>query len=227
MRQLTILGLTSIIIAALFFTIKFYSADLHYYNVKNNVERWRKDPTSANLESVEASFIRIDKAISLSSDNALYYQLRAQLHEWKSYISPSNKRIHLEKAIEDYKKSLRYRPYWAPTWINLAWVKWRLNELDKDFELYLANALKTGPQQASVHYFIVDFAFAQYNLKSANYLLVYKLLPSHLQMGLKNPLSERRVLKTIKDRNAAVLACRLLKNESLQLRKKIPECASA
>lgn len=224
MRQLRILGLASIVIVALFFTIKFYIADLHYYNVKNNVERWRKDPTSADLESIEKSMVRIDKAISLSSDNALYYQLRGQLHEWKSYISPLDKRFHLKNATSEYKKSLVYRPYWAPTWINLAWVKWRLNELDEDFELYLANALKTGAQQASVHYFIVDFAFAQYNLKSAKYLLVYKLLPLHLKMGLQNPLSERNVLKAIKERNASELACRLLKSEPLRLRKKIPEC---
>ncbi len=224
MKQVYILSFVSLLLWLIYCSWSNYVAHLHYYNVKNSFDFWRKHPEQLRLNDVEQNFISINSALSLVPDNSVYYQTRGQLYEWLAVLDSENREGILKRAIQDYQTSLEYRPLWAPTWINLASVKWRLGEIDEEFKGYLSNAIDVGSNQASVHKFIVKFGLTHYKAKTPGYILVYEQLPKHLALGLINPLSEREIVMTVDMLQLHGFACRLLKNEASNVRKKIRNC---
>lgn len=205
-------------------SFSFFKAHIYYYSVKNELTFLRDNPDAVTLEIIDENFERINKAIELAPYNPLYLEARAQFFEWKALYDNRNATIWFMYAKKDYLESLVYRPLWAPTWINLAAVKWKLGEIDEEFENYLNLALASGPQQAAVHSFIVEFALAQYKAKSPYYGLVYRDLPKHFKLGLQNPLSASKVKSLIDKYNASRLACQILSGSSKRIRSKVKGC---
>ena len=224
MRRVFTLSFIAVLLCSIYYAFVFGIAQLHYYNVKNSLDFWRKNPELLRLKDVDENLERINSAVALMPDNPLYYQSRGQVFEWKAIVDKQNSVLLLQEAMQNYQTSLAYRPLWAPTWINLASVKWKLGELDEEFKQYLEKAIITGPQQASVHKFIVKFGLAHYRARSSGYVLVYKQLPKHLALGLRNPLSERDILQSINTYQLQDFACRLLEGEPPRIRSKIKGC---
>ena len=202
----------------------FFKAHINYYSVRNELTFLLDNPDAVTSEIIDENCERINKAIDLAPYNPLYLEARAQLFEWKALHDHNNSTRWYMSAKQDYLKSLAYRPLWAPTWINLAAVKWKLNEIDEEFENYLNLALVSGPQQAAVHSFIVEFALAQYKAKSPHYALVYRYLPKHLKLGLQHPLSEAKVKTSIDKFNASDLVCRILSGSAKRTMAKVKGC---
>ena len=159
----------------------------------------------------------IDKA----PNNALYYQLQGQLFEWlhfstnlasdlETVTKANNGPDELHRAMLSYKKSLKLRPNWSGGWIGLASVKWKLGELDSQFYQYLDTAVSVGPQDAIVHRFIAEFGITMYVNRSVHYAKILKRLRHHLDLGIKNPLSRKSILKLISENNINEPACRWL-----------------
>lgn len=192
-----------------------------YYSVKNSLDGWNSAPSSVSKKDVEIALTKIENVIDKAPNNALYYQLQGQLFEWlhfstnlasdlKTVTKANNEPDELHRAMLSYKKSLKLRPNWSGGWIGLASVKWKLGELDSQFYKYLDTAVSVGPQDAIVHRFIAEFGITMYVNRSVHYAKILKQLRHHLDLGIKNPLSRKLILKLISENSLNEPACRWL-----------------
>lgn len=192
-----------------------------YYSIKNSLDGWNSAPSSVSKKDVEIALTKIENVIDKAPNNALYYQLQGQLFEWlhfstslasdlETVTKANNGPDELHRAMLSYKKSLKLRPNWSGGWIGLASVKWKLGELDSQFYQYLDNAVSVGPQDAIVHRFIAKFGITMYMNRSVHYAKILKRLRHHLDLGIKNPLSRKLILKLISENNLNEPACRWL-----------------
>tara|TARA_B100000929_G_scaffold164216_1_gene130081 strand:- start:1147 stop:1896 length:750 start_codon:yes stop_codon:yes gene_type:complete len=205
-----------------------------YYSVKNSVDSWNSTPSSVSVKEVEIALTKIEEVIDKTPNNALYYQLEGQLYEWLHFsfandsevlTSANNQTSTLQSAALSYKESLKLRPNWSGGWIGLASVKWKLGELDSQFYQYLDNAVNVGPQDAIVHRFIAEFGITMYVNKSVHYAKILKRLRHHLDLGIKNPLSRKSILKLISDNNLNEPVCRWLGQSTFAVSTGLLNCA--
>ncbi len=212
----------------LYFSWQQLTVGNSYYRVKNNLDTWQQSPSLANEPSAKSMLEEIDSAIEKFPDNALYYQLRAQTIEWLVYAQPTERRSVkvnlLNVAYKDYKKSLELRPTWAGSWVGLATIKWKLDELDETFYSYLQQAEKFGPQDSLTHMFYAEFGLNMFSLRSIHFVKVEAQLKKHIHLGLLNPISRDAVLKSISKHNAKQAVCVWLKKYPNSSSKRILGC---
>ena len=216
---------------ALVLSAQQFMAGNAYYSVKNSIEKWQRTPDQLSEEGVDNALSQINKAVSAFPNNAFYYQMRGQVFEWYSqtqYVSgqlPTNKQLdYLNEAFVNYEKSIQLRPNWSGSWVGLASIKWKKNELDEVFYQYLNMAIESGPQDAILHKFIVEFGLTMFNARSVHYVNVRDLLKKHLALGLANPLSRDFVLAVIARQRSQKVVCRWLNQAQYSIRKHIPGC---
>ena len=207
---------------------QFFVSGNYYYRVNNQLEAWQSNPELVTQNKVSDAITKIDSAISMFPSNALYYQMRGQLYEWQAFVNNSaansdNLKI-LKIAFANYQQSLLLRPFWPASWIGLASVKWKLNEVDDIFYQYMNKAVQVGPQDAVVHKFIVEFGLANYAARSPEYIKVVQPLKHHMELGLANPHSRESIVQSIVSYNAQEPACRWMRLASYPVRKRIPDC---
>ena len=207
-----------------YWSAQFFLASNAYYSVKNNVEQWQREPSRVSVEKANAALTQINVSIGYFSENSLYFQMRGQVYEWLAYTGSDNSNLYLNDAISSYQKSILLRPYWAASWVGLASSKWKLNEVDDEFYHYLATAQEVGPQDAVLHSFISEFGLSMFEARSIHYVNVRNILTKHLDLGLQNPLSRKRIVQSITDKALEATACRWLKSSQYSVRKQIPGC---
>ncbi|MBQ4828196.1 VpsP family polysaccharide biosynthesis protein [Alteromonas sp. MMG017] len=215
---------------------QFFVSGNYYYRVNNQLEAWQSKPELVTQSKVSDAITKIDSAISMFPNNALYYQMRGQLYEWQAFVSQkaaqstaqsaaeSDKMNSLKLAFTNYQQSLSLRPLWPASWIGLASVKWKLNEVDDTFYQYMNKAAQTGPQDAVVHKFIVEYGLANFSARSPEYINVIQPLKHHMKLGLANPHSREAIVQSIVRYNAEEPACRWMRLASYPVRKRIPNC---
>ena len=212
----------------LYFSWQQLTVGNSYYRVKNNLDTWQQSPSLANETSARIMLEEIDSAIEKFPDNALYYQLRAQTIEWLVYAQPTERKSEkldlLNVAYEDYQKSLELRPAWAGSWVGLATIKWKLDELDESFYSYLQQAEKFGPQDSLTHIFYAEFGLNMFSIRSIHFVRVKSQLKKHIHLGLLNPLSRNAVLKSISNHDAKQVVCVWLKKHPNSSSRKILGC---
>jgi len=221
---------------------QFFVSGNYYYRVNNQLEAWQSNPTLVTQSKVSDAITKIDSAISMFPNNALYYQMRGQLYEWQAFVlqkaaqsaadnhrqstADSNKNNSLKLAFANYQQSLSLRPLWPASWIGLASVKWKLSEVDDTFYQYMNKAAQTGPQDAVVHKFIVEYGLANFSARSPEYIKVVQPLKHHMKLGLVNPHSREAIVQSIVNYNVEEPACRWMRLASYPVRKRIPNCVT-
>ncbi|WP_218397044.1 VpsP family polysaccharide biosynthesis protein [Alteromonas lipotrueae] len=207
---------------------QFFVSGNYYYRVNNQLNAWQSNPERVTASKVSDAITKIDSAISMFPNNALYYQMRGQLYEWQAFTAngtaDSNKASMLNLAAANYHQSLLLRPLWPASWVGLASVKWKRNEVDDTFYQYMNKAIEVGPQDAIVHQFIVEFGLANYAARSPEYIKVIQLLKHHMNLGLINPHSREAIVQSIVNYNAEEPACRWMRLAAYPVRKRIPNC---
>ena len=223
------LSICAVAFYGLFCSWQQFTVGNSYYRVKNNLEIWQQSPSLADESSSQSMLEAIDSAIEKFPDNALYYQLRAQTIEWLVYAKTTEKASEkvdlLDAAYKDYKKSLELRPKWAGSWLGLATIKWKLDELDETFYSYLEQAENFGPQDSLTHIFYSEFGLNMFSLRSIHFVKVKAPLKKHIHLGLLNPLSRNAVLKSISEHNAKQVVCVWLKKYPNSSSRRILGCA--
>ncbi|WP_420935748.1 VpsP family polysaccharide biosynthesis protein [Alteromonas sp. A081] len=178
-----------------------------YYSVKNTLEIWQNDPNKASLQKAEEALVKIDNALSYFPDNALYHQIKGQIFEWLAFVDRNAQSGYFTNANVSYRNSIHLRPNWSGSWIGLATVKWKKQQLDEQFYEYLNMAIKVGPQDAITHVFIIEYGFAMLSARDVQFVKIRQNLKQHLPLGLINPLSRKQVISAIEKYNAKPTAC--------------------
>lgn len=208
----------------LVWSAQLFIAGNAYYSVKNTLDLWQDDPDLASQQDAEQALVKIAYALSYFPKNALYHQVKGQVHEWLAFINSTGQQSSFTNATQSYRKSVYFRPNWSGSWIGLATVKWKQWQLDNEFYEYLATAERVGPQDAITHVFIAEYGFAMLSARSLEFVRVKNQLKHHLPLGLINPLSRKQVITAIEKYDAKQTACSWLNTDENEGPYKVLGC---
>jgi hypothetical protein len=92
-----------------------------------------------------------------------------RLYEWRSMTAEGGAAAtaDLAQAIDHYRASLRIRPAWPYTWLDLATAKARGQQFDHEFQTAFAAALRFGPWETQVQHGAVQLALSSWGGLSA------------------------------------------------------------
>ncbi len=128
-------------------------ADVYARPVINEIRKWQK----GEKQFVEKDWTRVrtdlEKALALDPNNPDTNHFMAIALEGQ-YADLPPKTVDAEPArraaLDYYRKAVRLRPVWPYTWIDLALVKYRLGELDKEFYDAWHRSVELGPFEPGV-----------------------------------------------------------------------------
>lgn len=100
--------------------------------------------------------LRPDFPASLGDMHVL---LAAELPVWNAEA-----KAHHRAALEHYRAAISRRPSWPYTWVNLAAVKFRLAELDREFFSALERAAMLGPWEPQIQKTVADLGLAAWEV---------------------------------------------------------------
>jgi len=193
-------------IVGFFNALRFGSASLDYYSVRDAVDDWELNasiPTEAEFEQTKGA---INTANVLHYSNPLYIDLSGQLDEWGA-ISGFEETVGLKQAQANYIEATKIRPLWPVTWANLVMVKWRLQEFDEEMLDYLSRANKLGPQSVEVHILFVRMGLSLFAANHPMYAYIKDTVRERLRRGLRNPYSRDKIVSFINSTKSMSTAC--------------------
>jgi len=188
-------------------------ASVNFYNVKNNIEKWRNDPSASDVKHYLTTKNNSLLANQYHPDNALYLDMMAQVDEWGVILEFENAAEGLKSAKQHYLRATQLRPLWPVTWASLVKVKWRLQEFDDEMLYYLEQANVLGPKKPEVNILFANLGLALYKNNHPMLLQIRPMFYQRLAQGLVNPYSRKPVQQIIEKYQAEGLVCRWLRDE--------------
>lgn len=213
-----------ICLLGLYFSYKFGGASLSYYSVRNSISEWQAEGGAEDAKKFQTAFNAASKASSGHPTHPLYQYLTGQVIEWgivSGHLTPDE----LYRAKSYYLNAAKLRPTWPVTWASLALVKWRLNNLDDEFWVYLNKADSYGPMQPEVHVLFSKLGLSLYNANNLMFLEIRLDTIKRLSLGLRNSSSRQEILQFINFTNSNETVCRWLKSDEEYITKNILKCS--
>ena len=187
------------------------SAAMHYYKANNRLVQWAAQGNIASNSDYENTKSTAKQAVKLSNNNPLYLDVLADVYQWGLYQNfESNSAKVVEEAMQLYQLSIQNRPVWPVTWANMAMLKWRINEFDSEFKLYLNQADKLGRSQPEVHLLFTELGLAAYKARHPLYTEYQQRIKHRLYQALLTPQSRDRALALIDKYELQRTTCRWL-----------------
>ena len=111
-------------------------------------------------------------------------------------------REHRRTALDYYREAIARRPSWPYTWANLAAVKFRLAELDREFFTALERATALGPWEPEIQRTIADLGLAAWDALSEEPRMQVR---ANIERGMRRQ-GETMVRLALRHRRADVVA---------------------
>jgi hypothetical protein len=137
----------------IFFATKYAFANLSYLKVDSYLTRWKMSNEVKQIE-LDDALASVDTMLMLHGHFPHYLNIAAKTYEWQAYLYSENEKIYRQshlQALKYYQRSAALRMHWPITWVFMASVKSKLNQLDKDFYFYLEQAIQYGPYAHEVN----------------------------------------------------------------------------
>jgi len=153
----------TVLIIFLFFcsdhAYKLGTASANVYLAEKKINEWRAEKINPKEDEWES--IKRNLTIALLSDPAnpdLIYHLGVAHEAYYIYYPTRNvaAKKHRIKAKAYYRDALTLRPVSPFYWVDLALVKYRLNELDDEFYAAMDNSVNLGPWEPGVQRVVID-----------------------------------------------------------------------
>ncbi|GAB5379927.1 MAG: exopolysaccharide biosynthesis protein VpsP [Aliiglaciecola sp.] len=197
-----------------FISLKYGSASLDYYRVKNIVEEWQNEGNQQTKRQYASAKSAVTRAVNKHPFNPLYIDTMGQILEWGALAGyEDNENVALMEAKGFYQQATHLRPTWPVTWASMAMIKWRLQEFDTEMQFYLSQADKYGPMKPEVHILFVNLGFALYKHNQPMLLDIRQTFMNRIALGLRNPSTRFATLQQIQQSGVGSLICRWLKDE--------------
>lgn len=184
-------------------------AHLQVIRVENSLQQWNDAGQVSSSQAMIDALDAIERAIHLHTDNPYQLTLKAGLLEWRGFSLREGDAAQADfrQALNLQRRAAALRPLWPETWAEMAGLKLRLNQLDKELDFFLAQADKTGPYTPLVHTTMTRAGFTQL----AHYpFRTVPLLQQHLLRGLIDPRTTREVKELVYQYKQEKMTCRWL-----------------
>ena len=149
----------------------------------------------------------LSEALTLDPDNPDYLHKSGLAYENEFIYYPlgdASAENYRRKAYHYYTQSLNMRPVWPHHWIDLALVKYRLNELDDEFYQALEQAIALGPWEPWVQRTAADIGMHHWNKLPAH---IQSLVKKTVRNGVRHRDSARLMLELVKRYDMFELVC--------------------
>lgn len=183
-------------------------ASMHYNVSRSALQHWSEGITDINDEDYYRAHKSALRSSELHPSLALYTDTLSEVIQWGAY---SEIEVDSEKS---YKSALNYnlhsvtkRPSWYASWINAAYIKWQLNELDSDFYLYLDRASDLGKNNPEVNLFYMEFGLYLIDTDLPTYFSRQHEIERRILLSLNNIYTRKSALSLIKKYNKVAVVC--------------------
>lgn len=138
-------------------------ADIYASYASRTMKTWYTmgvQPNAEEWDRVHQGFVR---ALALDPYNPYLVNDVGRTHDWRvlrEVDANPNVRVIRTQALQHYRRSIQLRPAWPHTWASLALIKYRLRELDEEFEQALRNATHLGPWEPVVQRIVAEVGLA-------------------------------------------------------------------
>jgi hypothetical protein len=141
-------------------------ADLRAFEARVIVKSWEAKRRQPSVEEWTYARSRLHEARELDPGQPNYLEDVARLYELRALPLKAGDALaqgYLRQALEYQREALRRRPGSPYTWANIALLKARLPEPDREFETALRNAAMLGPWEPGVQLALADAGFRHWN----------------------------------------------------------------
>jgi len=133
-------------------------ADINVKSTQRSLLLWENDVNTLNKAEWTIAYDRVSKAIGQNPLNPELLTLMANVQEWKIYLDSGDveNSHYLTLALKNYRKAAELRPSWPYTWSHISLVKYRMGEIDQEFQQAIEIATKSGPWEPGVQQIIAE-----------------------------------------------------------------------
>lgn len=202
---------------------RFGGASLDYYTVKNSINLWLNKGSVQSQESYENAKASIDTANMLHHSHPLYIELDAQIKEW-GVMSGFEPNMSIEQAKKSYLAATKVRPLWPVSWANLAMLKWREQQFDKELLSYLYNADTLGPQKAEVHLLFAQLGLSLYKANHPFYTQIKLSVHDHVKKGIRSNATRPQLIAFIQQGDHFKTVCRWISDDDDNFAEQLLGC---
>ena len=141
-------------------------ADLRAFEARMLFQSWEKERRQATLEESTLARARLQEARALDPGQPNYLEDIARLDELRALLLKAGDAAaqdYLRQALGLQRQAARLRPGSPYTWANIALLKARLPEPDREFETALRNAALLGPWEPGVQIALAEAGFRHWD----------------------------------------------------------------
>ena len=141
-------------------------ADLRAFEARMLFRSWESVRRSPSTEELELTESRLQEAHTLDPGQPNYLEDIARLDELRALALASGDALageYLRRALGYERQAVRLRPGSPYTWANVAVLKSRLFEIDREFEAALRNAALLGPWEPEIQITLADLGLRHWN----------------------------------------------------------------
>jgi tetratricopeptide (TPR) repeat protein len=149
--RLGYIGLFLVCLAMVFVAGKWGLANLYFYKADYYLTAWTNQSTVPDKRAWNEAIDAIESAVELHPQNPLYQMTLAKVLEWGAHAEFGERDDLLQRSLLALQKGLAMRPSWSDGWLNAAYIKWRLEEIDEDFWRFGDNAIRFGSYAAETN----------------------------------------------------------------------------
>lgn len=199
-------------------------ASLHYHSARAYLLEWTQSRSIGSEEDYNEALNSAEKAQALQPDLALYNDTLSEVIQWGAYslsLTETEREARLRRALALTMNSLELRPSWAVSWMNAAYIKWQLNELDDEFYGLLERSNQLGRNSHEVNLFYVEFGFFLIDSDVDVYLAHRLEVERRLKLALESGLTRGRAFEIIERYKKENLVCSIVDTKALGVDRRL------
>ncbi|UTW10618.1 hypothetical protein [Marinobacterium rhizophilum] len=135
-------------------------AGIASYQAESFIEHWNEAGTAPAPRAWAVAQAAAERAVRFyPGTDGDHYDRLGRIHEWQhafAYFGDPAARASREAARDAYRVAVQARPDWPYTWVQLAYVKLRLQEFDAEFDTALARGFELGPWRIDANRWLAE-----------------------------------------------------------------------
>ncbi len=196
-------------------------ADIYAQASYRTLKAWQLSPFEMSDKKWDDIQNDLERAREFDPANPELLMALGQAHEGRfadAGIQLPEGRTDREQALEYYRQSVQLRPGWPYGWIDLALVKYRLGELDREFHDAVLLSLELGPSEPGVQKVLIEIGLHGWNdVNDEMHTLVFDTIKKALAHTDKQHVNT--IISLLEEYNILYYACLAAKEDPYLIKR--------
>lgn len=163
--RLVAAALLAVLLPVAWFAGKRGLADVVAQEPRHEMERWQSGKSVPDKIRLDAMQAALDRALALDPRNPKLLEELALFRAARlggRYNHDPEVREARRQALAGLRQALEQRPTFGDAWFNLALIKFRLGEIDREFSQSLQQAMRLSPWEPTVQLRAIELGLANW-----------------------------------------------------------------